>query len=130
MDVTDGQQKAGPTRAPLAHLLPPLVAGIAGAAVAPAPGWAVPAAGMAAAAAVLFAGKGSPKAAWHATFWPAATLAAWAYASARSHPDPSPSALSLPARETRVDLRLSRVFEPRDDWGRCSGIATVLGSDT
>ena len=63
---------------------------------------------------------------WLTAFTCAATSAFWAYGSLRLPRDADAFALSLPPRETRLALKLERVMQAKNSYGKATGIARVL----
>ncbi|MGC6455695.1 MAG: ComEC/Rec2 family competence protein [Coraliomargaritaceae bacterium] len=62
---------------------------------------------------------------WYPLFLLAVILAALAYGESRLPAPPDENALRLPAREARLELRILRIYNERDLYGKTSGLATV-----
>lgn len=117
-----------PTRAPLLWLLVPLLLGYLGAhhlRLPPLPTATL--AALLALAAALLAWR-LPKALglWTLVTMLAATLAAATYCHQRHPHAPLPE--NLPPRQASLTLRIDRLFDTNDHYGRLSGIATIVAT--
>lgn len=114
-----------PTRAPALFLLLGMVGGLFLAREATA------AVELALSAAALLAGlsflisKDRPGL-WMLSFVTAAFLAAWAYGTLRFPEKPEAAQLELPIREAYLHFEVDRVMQARNQFGKASGIASIV----
>jgi len=116
-----------PQRAPALYILPGMVSGLMLARALPA---GLPIALFALALALfswLMAKRGRP-CSWVLFFLASTTLGFWSYGSIRLPDTPDSELLSRPPREVRVALKIERVMQAENDFGKSTGVGRVLES--
>ncbi|MDQ8195186.1 ComEC/Rec2 family competence protein [Coraliomargarita sp. SDUM461004] len=63
---------------------------------------------------------------WLVSFITAATLTAWAYGSLRLPAKPPVELLERPIREAHLDLKVERIMQARNNYGKSTGIGRIL----
>lgn len=78
---------------------------------------------------IIIALKITGRTLWYPLFIPAAILTAWAYGQIRLPPAPDAELNQLPPREACLELKIQRIFQESDRYGKTSGLAKVIHAE-
>lgn len=65
---------------------------------------------------------------WSLVFISSAVLGFWAYGSARLPSQPAPERLDMPPREAVLELKIQRIMQAENRFGKATGVARVLAA--
>lgn len=116
-----------PQRAPALHLLAGIIPGLLLARMTPVDPWIFFAALALALLAWRLAGW-NKTGLWSLAFISSAVLGFWAYGSARLPSQPATERLDMPPREAALELKIQRVMQAKNRFGKATGVARVLAA--
>jgi competence protein ComEC len=112
-------------RAPALFILPGMLAGLLLARAIPASPWAA-LAGLALAILSWRLAVRGKSGLWLVAFTASAVLGFWGYGTARFSTQPDFERLSMPAREVVLELKIQRIMQAENSFGKSTGVARVI----